>query len=233
MSSLASYQANSPSQRLPGDFWSITLPSDLATSAARGPSMFAFFASLNVLDARALYSNHSVRELMDPALQGPRSSLERHHLFPVAYLKQQIQDQRDYNQIANFAIVESGRQHRDFSRATCRICAGSRKTLRCKSAPGYVSPSCSSSRLAEHELRNFPQRATHPDRPNDQDGVLERLAGQTQAAAPQLSRRRVDWIRRDGWRGIKSTLRTNLHTGEKDPRMGMSRVEEYRRFPQW
>jgi hypothetical protein len=82
---------------LTSDFWSITLPSDLATSAARGPSMFAFFASLNVLDARALYSNHSVRELMDPALHGTRSSLERHHLFPVAYLKKQgIDDQRDY-----------------------------------------------------------------------------------------------------------------------------------------
>ena len=67
---------------LTGDFWSITLPGDLATSAARGPSIFAFFAALNVLDARALYSNHNVRELMDPALQGTRSSLERHHLFP-------------------------------------------------------------------------------------------------------------------------------------------------------
>ena len=57
---------------LTNDFWSITLPSDLATSAARGPSMFAFFAALNVLDARALYSNHNVRELMDPAIHGTR-----------------------------------------------------------------------------------------------------------------------------------------------------------------
>jgi hypothetical protein len=55
---------------LTNDFWSITLPSDLATSAARGPSMFAFFAELNVLDARGLYSNHNVRELMDPAIRG-------------------------------------------------------------------------------------------------------------------------------------------------------------------
>src|SRR5580704_2002717 len=94
---------------LTNDFWSITLPSDLATSAARGPSIFAFFAALNVLDARALYSNHQVRELMDPAIHGTRNSLERHHLFPVAFLKTQgVTDQRDYNQIANFAIVEWG-----------------------------------------------------------------------------------------------------------------------------
>jgi hypothetical protein len=35
--------------------------------------------------------------------------LERHHLFPVAYLRKQgINDQREYNQIANYAIVEWG-----------------------------------------------------------------------------------------------------------------------------
>ncbi len=71
--------------------------------------MFAFFAALNVLDARALYSPHTVRELMDPAMRGTRSTLERHHLFPVAYLKRQgIVDKREYNQIANYAIVEWG-----------------------------------------------------------------------------------------------------------------------------
>ena len=97
------------SSTLTSDFWSITLPSDLATSAARSPSMFAFFAALSILDARALYSSHSVRELMDPAMRGSRNSLERHHLYPVAYLKQQgIDDQREYNQIANYAIVEWG-----------------------------------------------------------------------------------------------------------------------------
>ena len=97
------------SAALTGDYWTITLPSDLATSAATSPSMFAFFAALNVLDARALYSPHTVRELMDPAMRGTRSTLERHHLFPVAYLKRQgITDSREYNQIANYAIVEWG-----------------------------------------------------------------------------------------------------------------------------
>ena len=83
---------------LTNDFWSITLPGGLATSAARGPSMFAFFAALNILDARALYSSHNVRDLMNPAIHSTKSSLERHHLFPVAYLKTVgIMDQRDYN----------------------------------------------------------------------------------------------------------------------------------------
>src|SRR5205807_758411 len=33
------------------DFWNITLPNDLATSAARSPALFAYLAALNVLDA--------------------------------------------------------------------------------------------------------------------------------------------------------------------------------------
>ncbi|PIR15861.1 MAG: hypothetical protein COV48_12025, partial [Elusimicrobia bacterium CG11_big_fil_rev_8_21_14_0_20_64_6] len=36
---------------LTSDFWSITLPNELATSAARSPSLFAYFAALNLLDA--------------------------------------------------------------------------------------------------------------------------------------------------------------------------------------
>jgi len=68
--------------------------------------MFAYFPALNVLDARALYSDHPVRDLMDPSVKGTRSSLERHQLFAVAYLKSiGIDDQRDYNQIT---IVEWG-----------------------------------------------------------------------------------------------------------------------------
>jgi hypothetical protein len=103
------------SATLTADFWSITLPGDLATSAARSPSMFGFFAALNVLDARALYSNHTVHELMDPATKASKSSLERHHLFPVAFLKKQgITDEREYNQIANYSVVEWGGQRLHF-----------------------------------------------------------------------------------------------------------------------
>ena len=101
--------SNICSSRLTNDFWAVTLPNDLATSAARSPSMFAYYAALNVLDARALYSTHTVRELMDPTLHPVRSALERHHLFPVGWLKAQgVTDQRDYNQIANFTVIEWG-----------------------------------------------------------------------------------------------------------------------------
>ena len=41
---------------LTNDFWEVTLPNDLATSSARSPSLFAYEASLVLLDAPALFS---------------------------------------------------------------------------------------------------------------------------------------------------------------------------------
>ncbi|MGQ0669709.1 MAG: hypothetical protein ACT4PO_08580 [Actinomycetota bacterium] len=89
------------------DFWSITLPNDLATSAARSPSLFAYYAALNLLGARVLFSKLKVAELFDPAVRAKRAALERHHLFPRRYLKSiGFTRTRDINQIANFALLE-------------------------------------------------------------------------------------------------------------------------------
>jgi hypothetical protein len=89
------------------DFWNITLPENLATSSARSPSLFAYYAALNLLDARVLFSQMKVNELMDPAIRSRKASIERHHLFPKAYLQKIGYDStRDRNQIANYALVE-------------------------------------------------------------------------------------------------------------------------------
>ncbi len=89
------------------DYWKITLPEALATSSARSPSLFAYYAALNLLDAKVLFSQMKVSELMDPALRARRSSIERHHLYPKAYLeKMGYESTRDRNQIANYALVE-------------------------------------------------------------------------------------------------------------------------------
>ncbi|MEZ4514876.1 MAG: DUF262 domain-containing protein [Chloroflexota bacterium] len=89
------------------DFWSITLPENLATSSARSPSLFAYYAALNLLDAKVLFSHMRVNELIDPAIRGRKASIERHHLFPKAYLQKLGYDStRDCNQIANYALVE-------------------------------------------------------------------------------------------------------------------------------
>ena len=94
---------------LTSDFWTVTLPNDLATSSPRSPSLFAYYAALVLLDARALFSKSKVTELLDPALHAHKSALERHHLFPKGYLnKLGITGIRDTNQIANYALVEWG-----------------------------------------------------------------------------------------------------------------------------
>ena len=89
------------------DFWSISLPNQLATSSARSPSLFAYYAALNLLEARVLFSKMKVSELLDPSLRSNKAALERHHLYARNYLKGiGITDMREVNQIANFALVE-------------------------------------------------------------------------------------------------------------------------------
>ncbi|WP_420407482.1 GmrSD restriction endonuclease domain-containing protein [Hoeflea sp.] len=92
---------------LTNDYWTITLPSDLATSSARNPQLFAYVASQNRLGARVLFSNKKVAELIDPALRATKKPLERHHLFPRGWLEDNgVEDLREINQIANYALLE-------------------------------------------------------------------------------------------------------------------------------
>lgn len=89
------------------DYWSITLPNELGTSSAFSPTLFAYYAALNLLDAKVLFSELKVSELLDPATRAKKTALERHHLFPKGYLRTLgITAQRDTNQIANYALVE-------------------------------------------------------------------------------------------------------------------------------
>jgi hypothetical protein len=92
---------------LSNDFWTITLPNELATSASKSPALMAYIAALNILDADALLSTGKVRSRLDPAVIA-KKGIERHHLFPRAYLRDhmRITETRRINQIANMALVE-------------------------------------------------------------------------------------------------------------------------------
>ncbi|MEZ4802047.1 MAG: DUF262 domain-containing protein [Gelidibacter sp.] len=93
--------------QLTKDFWEVTLPMDLATSSFRSPSLFAYYASLNIHDALGLFSKLKVNELLQSGLKANKSPLERHHLFPKAWLMRNgFSETREFNQIANFALVE-------------------------------------------------------------------------------------------------------------------------------
>lgn len=89
------------------DYWRIQLPSSLETSSAYGPTVFAYHASLVLLNARPLFSPLQLGELLDPSAHAPRSAVERHHLFPKAYLNRIGIDRTvQRNQIANYAFIE-------------------------------------------------------------------------------------------------------------------------------
>ena len=67
----------------------------------------AYHAALILLQAKVLFSRLSVSELLDPAIKAKKSATERHHLFPKNFLASLgINDLRDTNQIANYALVE-------------------------------------------------------------------------------------------------------------------------------
>jgi hypothetical protein len=93
--------------QLTNDFWVITLPLDLATSSSTSPSLYAYYAAQYVLGANGLFSKLKVSDLLQEGLRSKKSALERHHLFPKAWLQRNgVPDQTQRNQIANYALVE-------------------------------------------------------------------------------------------------------------------------------
>ena len=92
---------------LTADFWTVTLPNRLDTSSSSSPLLFAYYASLNLLNARALFSKKHTRDVLDPSLKSTKSAVERHHLFPKNYLGSLgFKSIRETNQIANYALIE-------------------------------------------------------------------------------------------------------------------------------
>jgi hypothetical protein len=102
---------------LTADFWTITLPQSLATSSPRSPALFAYVASLCLLNARVppfvsggpdgQKAAIPIRDLFDPVVHAKKSSIERHHLFPRKFLEDSgISATSRINQIANLSFVE-------------------------------------------------------------------------------------------------------------------------------
>lgn len=92
---------------LTNDFWTVTLPANLESSSARNPELFAYVAAQNRLGAPVLFSHKKITDLLDPTIKTKKKALERHHLFPKAWLKKQgVEDLKQINQLANFALLE-------------------------------------------------------------------------------------------------------------------------------
>ena len=89
------------------DYFNITIPENLATSASNSPAWNGYCAALSVLSANTLFSSLPIRELFQGYASGNKSSLERHHLFPKNYLSNiGVAASREQNRIANMAYIE-------------------------------------------------------------------------------------------------------------------------------
>ncbi|MBQ4568043.1 MAG: DUF262 domain-containing protein [Desulfovibrio sp.] len=101
-----SYMDKAIRDTLTDDFWDITLINNLASSTASSPAQFAYWAALVLLDAWALFSTNKLGEQFDAVMNGKHNALEKHHLFPKAYLqKLGITGVRKTNQLANLAMI--------------------------------------------------------------------------------------------------------------------------------
>jgi hypothetical protein len=95
------------SSELTNDFWIVTLPANLDSSSARNPELFAYTAAQNRLNAPVLFSHKKLSDLIDPAIRSKKKALDRHHLFPRAWLEEEgVIDMKRINQMANLALLE-------------------------------------------------------------------------------------------------------------------------------
>ena len=97
-------------ERFTKDYFDVTLVGSegLAVSGKGNPAWNAYCAALNILDAHILFSkgNLLVSKLYEPGVDGNRKSLEKHHLFPKAYLKTLGYKDSNINQMANYAYID-------------------------------------------------------------------------------------------------------------------------------
>lgn len=89
------------------DYFKYILPNNLTTSAANPACWNTYLAALNIFNVKVLFSDLYYRELLTGDFNSNRTALERHHLFPKAYLTScGIEKDVEKNQIANFAYIE-------------------------------------------------------------------------------------------------------------------------------
>ena len=89
------------------DFFTKTLPDDLHSSSAISPSWYGYIAAINVLGTPMLFSTSPLSVYWETGGSGKKKSIDKHHIFPKNYLKQQgFDSDRDRNQIANFTYLD-------------------------------------------------------------------------------------------------------------------------------
>tara|TARA_B110000003_G_scaffold132398_1_gene134418 strand:+ start:674 stop:2941 length:2268 start_codon:yes stop_codon:yes gene_type:complete len=210
---------NTIKSELTSDFWETTLPARMETSSPISPYNNCYIAALHLLDARALFSEIRIWDALDPTTKAKKSKVERHHLFPKNYLKSfGLTETRTTNQIANFALVEW------------------KDNLRISDAPPseYLPEFKKIISQEKIEKMNY-WHALPRDWENmtydgflyerrklmaivTRDGFKKLEKGEVVDEKPSTIEQMV--VQGEGvYTEFKSTLRVNLHTGERDKRM--------------
>ena len=93
-------------EELTDDYWAVKLPGELENSASYSPVLSAYHAAQILQHTNVLFTDIPLQDLMSGKYDASRNSIERHHLFPKAFLgRQGITELIDTNQIANMAYI--------------------------------------------------------------------------------------------------------------------------------
>ncbi len=210
---------------LTNDFWAVSLPNDLATSSPRSPSLFAYHAALVLLDARALFSTIRVSELLDPSVQANRSAVERHHLFPKGFLGGLgISATRDTNQIANYALVEWGDNVKISDQAPIDYLPGMKERYSQNELDRMYRHHALPENWEHLEYRDFLEKRRELMAQVIAEGYATLMATEIDkdAGTTEFDLSQIVLNGESEAVEFKSTLRTNLHTSRKDPRMELA-----------
>lgn len=215
------------------DYWLITLPTELATSAAISPSKFAYFAALNILDAKALFSTQKTSDLMDASTTAPRAATEAHHLFPKGYLeKNGIKDSREKNQIANYALTEWGDNSEIGDRGPADYCGEMESRFSARDLERMYYWHALPDGWQKMEYFEFLRRRREKIAAVIRD-AYEKLGGADAVTQlPEVTSDVHSLITNGETTSteFKSTMRLNLHTGESDARIELEVLKSIAAF---
>ena len=208
---------------LTNDFWAITLPTELATSSPRSPSLFAYYASLVLLEAQGLFSKQKVADLLDPSVHGTRALVERHHLFPKGF------PSRPWGSLT-FGIPTRSLTTRCWSGGTTRAFPTPPRVTMWPVMAKKVTPTELRDMCHWHALPDGWEGMEYEDfleqRRELIGKVIEEAYGKLRGAVDddpvEVEETPLVELVENGESTqveFKSTLRMNLHTGERDPRM--------------
>jgi len=213
-------------ETLTTDYWAIALPNELATSSPSSPSLFAYYAALILLEAKALFSTQGIFDLMDPSVHAKRSAVERHHLFPRKYLKSLgIDSTRDTNQIANYAVVEWQDNGEIGDQAPSEYVPEYRERLSPQDYPQHAYWHALPDDWEHLPYQEFLKQRRVLMAEVIRDGYAVLHGGASPESISTISMADLVGDGEGMTAEFKSTLRVNLHTGEKDPRIELASLK--------